>query len=99
MNTLNSARIAQACNFNADKVAQVFINALTHCNFHAEARIIETIWEAMAEADYGDSDDAPKLIAAARDALLDGEALKALGVTDDDIEAVENLYNFLSDDS
>ena len=71
MTTLNSARIAQACHFNGDKVAQIFINALTHCNFHTEARIIETIWEAMAEADYGDSEDAPKLIAAARDALSD----------------------------
>ena len=69
MDTLNSARIAQACHFNGDNVAQIFINALTHCNYHTEARIIETIWQAMAAADYQDSDDAPKLVAAAREAL------------------------------
>ena len=69
MDTLNSQRIAQACNFDGNKVAQIFINALTHCNFHTEARIVETIWQAMAAADYQDSDDAPKLIAAARESL------------------------------
>lgn len=69
MTTLNSSRIAQACNFDGDKVAQIFLNALEHCNWHSEARIIETIWQAMGKVDFQCSDDAPKLIAAAREAL------------------------------
>lgn len=66
---LNSAKIANDAHFVGDSVAQVFINALEHCNFHTEAKVIQAAWEAMARADYQDSSDAPKLIAAAADAL------------------------------
>lgn len=66
---LNSAKIANDAHYVGDDVAQVFINALEHCNFHTEAKVIQTAWGAMARVDYKNSDDAPKLIAAAADAL------------------------------
>lgn len=69
MVTLNSQRIADACHHNGDSVATIFINALEHCNWHTEAKIIETIWHAMGEVDFQCSEDAPKLVAAARQAL------------------------------
>lgn len=69
MNTLNSARIADACHHNGDNVATIFINSLTHCNWHSEAKIIQSIWEAMGKVDFQCSDDYPKLIEAAKQAL------------------------------
>ncbi len=66
---LNSSKVAQDLHYVGDSVAQVFINALGHCNFHTEAKVIQAAWEAMARVDYKNSDDAPKLIAAAADAL------------------------------
>jgi hypothetical protein len=68
---LNSSKIAQDLHYVGDDVAQVFINALEHCNFHTEAKVIQTIWEAMARVDYKNSVDAPKLIAAAAAALAE----------------------------
>jgi hypothetical protein len=68
---LNSAKIACDAHYVGDDVAQVFINALEHCNFHTEAKVIQAAWEAMARVVYHDSDDAPKLIKAAADALAE----------------------------
>lgn len=66
---VNSSKVAQDLHYAGDSVAQVFINALEHCNFHTEAKVIQAVWEGMARVVYHDSDDAPKLIAAAADAL------------------------------
>ena len=68
-NTQN-LRIEKFFNGGED-VAQAFINALEHFNFHTEARVIQAAWDAMARVVYHDSDDAPKLIAAAADALAE----------------------------
>lgn len=54
-----------------EDVAHAFINALEHFNFHTEAKVIQAAWDAMARVDYKNSDDAPKLIAAAADALAE----------------------------
>jgi len=63
-------RIEKSLNGGED-VAQVFIDALTECNFHTEAKVMQAAWDAMAWIYYKNSDDAPKLIAAAADALAE----------------------------
>jgi hypothetical protein len=63
-------RIEKSFNGGED-VAQVFIDALEHFNFHTEARVIQAAWDAMDRVIYHDSRDAPKLIAAAADALAE----------------------------
>jgi hypothetical protein len=39
--------------------------------WQVKARVIQAAWDAMARVVYHDSDDAPKLIAAAADALAE----------------------------
>ena len=46
--------LAQSVNYSGDAIAQIFIDALTQCNFHQEADIICKAWEAMAFADTSD---------------------------------------------
>jgi hypothetical protein len=53
--------LAQSVNYSGDAIAQIFIDALTECNFHQEADIICKAWEAMA---YADTSDNAKLRAA-----------------------------------
>jgi hypothetical protein len=59
---MNSQDLAQSVQYDGDAIAQIFINALTECNFHTEAKVIHAVWEAMA---YADSSDSQKLIDAA----------------------------------
>jgi hypothetical protein len=71
---MNAQQLAQGLriekSFNGgEDVAQVFISALEHFNFHTEAKVIEAAWDAMARVVYHDSRDAPRLIAAAAAAL------------------------------
>ena len=68
---MNAQKLAQSVKYDGDAIAQIFIDALTECNFHTEAKVIQAAWEAMARVVYHDSDDAPKLIAAAADALAE----------------------------
>jgi hypothetical protein len=58
---MNAQTLAQSVKWNGDAIAQIFIDALTECNFHAEADIICKAWEAMA---YADSTDKKKLASA-----------------------------------
>jgi hypothetical protein len=58
---MNAQTLAQAVKWDGDAIAQIFIDALTECNFHAEAKIIQAAWEAMA---YADTSDNAKLRAA-----------------------------------
>jgi hypothetical protein len=58
---MNAQTLAQSVKWNGDAIAQIFIDALTECNFHAEAEIICKAWEAMA---YVDSSDKKKLASA-----------------------------------
>lgn len=66
---MNAQTISTALKYDGDAIAQVFFDALTDANFHQETRVLHAAWEAMARAEYQDASDAPKLIAAARDAL------------------------------
>jgi hypothetical protein len=68
---MNAQTLAQSVKYDGDAIAQIFIDALTECNFHTEAKVIQAAWEAMARVIYHDSRDAPKLIAAAADALAE----------------------------
>jgi hypothetical protein len=52
---------------NTGHTVSVFDNEV----WQVKARVIQTAWEAMARVVYHDSDDAPKLIAAAADALAE----------------------------
>jgi hypothetical protein len=51
---MKAQELAQSVNYSGDAIAQIFIDALTDCNFHAEADIICKAWEAMARADTSD---------------------------------------------
>jgi len=62
---MNSQELAQSVQYDGDAIAQIFINALTECNFHTEAKVIYAVWEAMANTPYTDSSDSQKLIDAA----------------------------------
>jgi len=62
---MNSQDLAQSVQYDGDAIAQIFINALTECNFHTEAKVIHAVWEAMANTPYTDSSDSQKLIDAA----------------------------------
>jgi hypothetical protein len=68
---MNSQDLAQSVQYDGDAIAQIFINALTECNFHTEAKVIHAVWEAMA---YTDSSDSQKLIDAAARVLAKIEA-------------------------
>jgi hypothetical protein len=68
---MKAQTLAQSVKYDGDAIAQIFIDALTECNFHTEAKVIQAAWEAMARVVYHDSDDAPKLIQAAADALAE----------------------------
>ena len=51
---MNAQILAQAVKWDGDAIAQIFIDALTECNFHQEADILCKAWEAMARADTSD---------------------------------------------
>jgi hypothetical protein len=52
---MNAQTLAQSVKWDGDAIAQIFIDALTECNFHQEADIICKAWEAMARADNSDN--------------------------------------------
>jgi hypothetical protein len=52
---MNAQTLAQSVKWDGDAIAQIFIDALTECNFHQEADIICKAWEAMARADTSDN--------------------------------------------
>jgi hypothetical protein len=52
---MNAQTLAQLVKYDGDAIAQIFIDALTECNFHQEADIISKAWEAMAHADTSDN--------------------------------------------
>lgn len=57
--------IAKTLKYDGDAIAQFFIYALEDANFHTEAKVIQSIWEAMASTPYRDSRDSQKLVDAA----------------------------------
>jgi len=62
---MNAQELSKLVKWDGGLLAEMFIEALSECNFHAEAKIIESVWVAMQNTPYQDSRDSQKLLDAA----------------------------------
>ena len=62
---MNAQELAKLVKWDASLIAEMFIEALSECNFHTESKIIESVWVSMQETPYRDSRDNQKLLDAA----------------------------------